>query len=713
MQLSEKKRKLRMVYIIYVTIACFALLIARVFYLQIIQGPELVERALNQWTRETAVSAKRGSILDCNGEILAQSGSADTVLLHPKQINSSSDPAVNEAACQQVASSLAPILEMDEATILAKAKDTSKYEIWLKRQITAEQADQIRALNLKGVDFAVDTKRYYPKGDFLTQVLGFTSVDGEGLEGLEAYYNKYLTGTSGLLTEQTDVKGNEVAFGEQYYTPATDGYDVYLTIDYVIQSYVEKAAQDAYERYGATKVMCIAMDPQTGAILAMTSRPGYDLNDPPRDDSATLTALTRNTLLADSNDPGSVFKVFTYAAALDQGLTDESATFDCRGGREIGGGFIKCAHNHGSGLSLAEALAHSCNSAAMDLGMELGVERLYAYLSNFGFGQKTGVDFGSEASGIVIAQENVKDADLARIAFGQSITATPLQTLSAFCAVINGGKLYTPHFMQKITDQDGNVIEEYTPTVQHQVISEQTSERMRSLLQYVVDNGSGSKAAVAGYTVGGKTGTAQKYDENGQIKSTHLSSFMAFAPVEDPQIAVLFLVDEATTTTSDYGSQVAAPYVGQILEETLQYMKVEPKYTQEELQQQSSVTVPNVVGKTEEEARSLLSAKGLTAYISGTAGGTVVEQMPVAGETVKKGETVAITLKTQEELGPAEMVEVPDLIGKTKDECQQLLDAAGLNFYAHGEGTASWQNIKPGQTVETRTEIRVEFTDTQ
>ena len=268
-------RKKRFVIVLCLYTAVFALLFCRVFYLQIIQGPSLVQRALSQWTRVTSVSAKRGDIVDRNGEVLAQSGTADTVLLYPKKI---ADGGAD--AAQNVANQLAPILGMDANTILEKAKDATKSEIWLKRQVTREQADAIRALNLNGVGFMVDTKRYYPKGDFLTQVVGFTSVDGEGLEGIEAYYNKYLAGTEGELRAQTDVKGNEIAFGEEYYMPATDGYTVELTIDYVIQSFVEKACADAYAKYSPKGVMCMAMDPKTGEILAMCNKESYDLNNP-------------------------------------------------------------------------------------------------------------------------------------------------------------------------------------------------------------------------------------------------------------------------------------------------------------------------------------------------------------------------------------------------------------------------------------------------
>ncbi|MBQ6692236.1 MAG: PASTA domain-containing protein [Clostridia bacterium] len=665
MQLSDGGRHKRIRIIAWGILACFGFLALRIFYLQVVRGSWLVSKALNQWTHNSVVEATRGSIRDCNGEILAQSGSASSVLLYPKLINGSTDADINEANARFIAEELSKLLEMSEDTIYKKCVDTTKYEIWLKRQITPEQEEAILKLDLTGVGLAVDTKRYYPKGNFLTQIIGFTSVDGDGIEGIEAYYDKYLAGEDGQKTVQTDLGGREIAFGDEYYVAPTDGYDVYLTIDYVIQSYIEKAAGDAYERYKASSVMCVVMNPKTGAILGLTIKPDYDLNDPPRNDTEVLAALTRNQVFANSNDPGSVFKVFTLAAALDAGVTTVNECFACRGGRDVAGGFVRCDNNHGDNVSLATGLAKSCNSVFVDLALRMGTDKFYNYIRAFGFGKKTGVDFLSEASGILIDESNVKEGDLARIGFGQSISATPIQTIKAFCEVINGGVQVTPHLLSKVVDKDGTVILEENTQTYERVISEQTSEIMRSLLKGVVDNGSGSRAAVAGYSIGGKTGTAQKYAADGTIKTTHLSSFIACAPVDDPQVAVLFIVDEATDAESDYGSLICAPYVGEILEETLQYMGITPHYTAEELATMGSLQVPNVVGKTKSDAIAVLKGKGLVPYISGPDNGIVVEQMPAAGEVVPKGEQVAITLKTKDQLGPVEMVEVPNLKGKT------------------------------------------------
>ncbi len=334
-------RKKRFLIVLCSFTAVFTLLFCRVFYLQIIQGPSLVQRALSQWTRVTSVEPKRGDIVDRNGEVLAQVRHGGYRFAVSQKDCGGGQRANHRGYAGTVAGNGC-------GHHLGKGAGTSKSEVWLKRQIDRDVADQIRALNLTGVGFMVDTKRYYPKGDFLTQVLGFTSVDGEGLEGVEAYYNKYLAGTPGELRAQTDVKGNEIAFGEEYYVPATDGYTVSLTIDYVIQSFVEKACADAYAQYNPKGVMCIAVDPNTGEILALCNKQSYDLNSPPRDDTETLNELSRNRILADANDPGSIFKVFTMAAALDTGQTKDSETFTCNGSIKVQNTTIRCTSTHGT-----------------------------------------------------------------------------------------------------------------------------------------------------------------------------------------------------------------------------------------------------------------------------------------------------------------------------------------------------------------------------
>ncbi|MDL2225571.1 stage V sporulation protein D, partial [Eubacteriales bacterium OttesenSCG-928-M02] len=547
--MPEPKRRRRALHMLVLFAVIFGLLFSRVFYLQVIQAEELQQKASGQWVRNKPLTPIRGTITDRNGEILAQSGTADTVMLRPKQIKQSkvNTEAEPEKAANMVADILSPILEMEREKIYSVAVDDSKSEVWLKRQLSKEQANAVREAisqyNLPGIAFTQDAKRYYPKGNFLTQVLGFTSVDGNGLEGLEAYYNKYLTGEEGKVSQESDLWGNAIAFGSEYLIPTTDGYTLTLTIDFSIQSYLEKAAEQAYEEFNAKGVWAIAMDPQTGEILALVNKPDYDLNTPPRDDAEALSAQSRNRIVTDYYEPGSVFKMFTTAAALEEGKVSTGSTFQCTGGRTVNGERIKCWSNHAGTLTLADAVAKSCNPCFIDMVRSMGVDTFYRYIHLFGFGEKTGVDATGESTGYVRDASGVRENDLARNGFGQAIGVTPIQMITAASSLLNGGTLYEPHLVKQVRDTSGEVVEDIQPEAKGQTISKATSDTMRTLLE-----GAGDPIRVDGYRVGGKSGTAQKYDENGQVmKNKHISSYLGFAPVDNPQIAVLFIVDEPET----------------------------------------------------------------------------------------------------------------------------------------------------------------------
>ncbi len=715
MSMPEPQRRKRILYMLGGVVLVFMLLAVRVFTLQVIQAAELQNKASSQWVTNKPVAALRGSITDRNGEILAQSGTADTVLLRPKQIASSklnTEENPNYAA-ELVADKLASILGMDRENIYQKATDTSKSEIWLARQIDKDVSNQIReaidTYNLPGVAFTVDAKRYYPKGDFLTQVLGFTSVDGTGLEGVEAYYDKYLTGEQGKISTESDSRGNSIAFGSEYYIPAVDGYTVELTIDYSIQSFLEKSAMDAAERYNAKSVQAVAMDPNTGEILGLTVKPSYDLNNVPRDDADTLTSMSRNRIVADNYEPGSVFKIFTTAMSLEEGIATPSRTFVCGGGRTINGERIKCwSQAHTGTLTLLNALEKSCNPCFMDLALELGVDKFYSYLDKFGFGKITGVDIAGEAGGILMSQDRVRDADLAREGFGQSVSVTPIQMITSVSAMINGGYLYTPRIANRILTKDGEVVKDFASEPKAQIISEETSATLRDLLEGV--GKSGTKVAyVPGYRVGTKSGTAQKYDENGKImENKHISSFMGFAPANDPKIVVLFIVDEPDAYV-DFGSVIAGPYVKDVIEQAMQYMKVEPQYNEEEQQSLGQkATVPDLKDLTQEEAQKKLRSAGLTGEFSGE--GIVVDQMPAMGTVVPKNTEVMVYLRTEEQIASKEMVQVPYLIGMTLSEATAALEEKGLTIGAQGaSGKVTWQFPKADTEVEKGSQIRVEL----
>lgn len=665
------------------------------------QGDFLREKALIQQTRDLTVSAKRGNILDKNGEVLAQSATAQTVVLRPAEIKDS-------GSIDTIVSVLSEKLGIDKETVLKKATE-KKSEVWLARQVSNETADELRIINLPGVYFTVDVKRYYPNSSFLTQTLGFTTVDGVGQEGLEAYFEKYLAGQDGKIISEADSDGRSIPLGQQEYIKAIDGYNVRLTIDEVIQSYLEQACEEAYVQQVAKSAYGIAMDPKTGQILATANIPDYDLNDPPRDDIAKLNELSRNKVITDVYEPGSTFKVVTCASALDSGAINTDITFDCPGSKIVDGQMIKCwryprGHGH---QDLYKAVQNSCNVAFMEMGLKMGTETFYDYIHKFGFGQNTGVTFPSDQGGIVMPEKYVTNRDLARIAFGQSIAVTPLQLISSVSAVVNGGFLYQPSLVKDIEDNDGNIIKNFDPVVASQPISEQTSATMRDILETVVSQGSGKNCYIPGYRVGGKTGTAQKYDENHQVMTgKHIASFIGFAPADDPQIVVLIIVDEPSVPV-DFGSVVAAPYVKEVLLNSLQYMGVKPDYgTTPEPEQ---VVVPDLSGMDETAAANALAALGLEYLTDGT--GKITGQLPAPQTSVYKGTTVLLYMETKTTPDQMEgMVVVPDLTGKTIMEAGQALEDCKLQLVIQGgQGTASYQDPAANTLVPEGTQVKVEF----
>ena len=665
-----------------------------------VQGEELQQKALLQQTRDLTVSAKRGNIVDRNGNVLAQSATAQTVVLRPAE--------VAEGNVDAIVSKLSEILEMDEETVRKKATDSTKSEVWLKRQVTDDVSDTLRELNLPGVYFTVDVKRYYTNSSFLTQTLGFTSVDGLGLEGIEAFYDKYLAGQDGSIMSETDRDGRKIALGKVAFVDAIDGYNVVLTVDEVIQSFLEQALDEALVEQNAQSAYGIAMDPRTGEILAIGNVPDYDLNDIPRDDMELLIERTRNKIIVDVYEPGSTFKVVTLASALDSGSITVESEFDCSGSWVVDGQQIKCwryprGHAH---QTLKEAVQNSCNVAFMKMGIAMQTETFYDYLYEFGFGQNTGIAFPSDGAGIVMAEKYVTNRDLARIAFGQSIAVTPLQLISSFCAVVNGGFLHQPALVKGIQDNDGYYIEENEPVVVSRPISESTSDTVRDILESVVTDGSGANCYIPGYRVGGKTGTAQKYDENHNVmRDKHIASFIAFAPVDDPQIAVLIIVDEPDVAV-DFGSIVAAPYVKQVLENALPYLGVVPDYGETGVREQ--VEVPNVTNMSADDAVDALEDVGLKYLLDGT--GHVDEQMPAPGEPVDKGTTVILKMETKTDHDETEgMVVVPELDGKTIMQASQALEECKLIMEKHGDGVVTYQDPAAGKIVPEGSVIRVEF----
>lgn len=706
----------------------FTGLIGRLGYIQLIWGKELQQKAEGQWTRNLAVYPKRGMIKDRNGNILAQSGSSETIAARPSQID---DP-------KGVAQLLAPILDLDEDELYKKLSDKSSSFVWVKRQVSREVANQVREFGIKGIDFTEEPKRYYPNRELAAHVLGFTMkyAEGEdglkGQEGIELYYDKYLKGIPGKIVMETDARGREMPNNVDRYIPPINGLNVILTIDQVIQHFTEKAVEDAMEKYNAKKVYAIVMDPNTGEILAMANRPNFDPNEPPRElGYEGMQDYVKNFAAKDSMDPGSTFKVITAAAALDSGVMSLNSTFNCPGYRIIEGNErIRCHKAGGHGhQNFAEAMEHSCNPAFVDMALALGKNEFYNYIEAFGFGQKTGIDINGEAQGILIPREAVKNLDLARIGFGQSISVTPLQLIAATAAAINGGNYMRPFLAKALTEtkidpETGEEYEEIVKTIEpqkiRQVISEDTSKKIAQILQGVVENGSGSNAYIPGYRVGGKTGTAQKYGEDGRIiQGRHIASFIGFAPADDPQVIVLFAVDEPQVAV-DFGSVVAAPYVQMILKDTLPYLGVEPIFDDETAELNKKVEVPDVIGKELGEAYAILDEAGLN-YLSDNSGSIVKDQMPKPGAMVKVNTTVLLYAEgqssqddTEENQEQDQSVEegkviVPDVINSSIREANNKLVSEGLKLKIEGSGLAVEQDPPAGSAVDPGTEVTVKF----
>ncbi len=679
----------------------FSVIIFRLAYLQIIKGEELQAKALAQWTRDTIVSAQRGSITDRNGRVLAQSASAVYITAAPQNIENA----------EQTAAVIAQVLGIDEQTVYNRISDKSKASVTIARRVSEELAQQLKDTGLKGLYYSEDTTRVYPRGDMLSQVIGFTNVDSDGQTGLELAYNKYLAGENGHIYTEKDRSGVELTQSGSEYVAPVNGYTLVLTYDAVIQSFAEDAAQLCMQETGAKNVQCLVMDVNTGELLADVTLPSFDLNDPPRNDLDLLNDQSRNRNISDAYEPGSVFKILTASAALESGAANVNAHYYCSGSTMINGDKIRCwrSYNPHGSQDFTQALCNSCNPAFVQMALSMGRTTMYDYLTAFGLGEKTGIELSGESSGLLIAEKYVTEGDLARIGFGQSVAVTPLQMITAGCAVVNGGTLYEPHVIQKIVDGDGNVLLETSPALVSNPISAQTSATMRQALEAVVADGGGRNAYVAGYRIGGKTGTAQKYVDGVVSSEKHIGSFIGFAPIDDPQVAVLFICDEPNVRP-DFGSVVAAPYAGQILKNTLEYLGVPRQYASEEERTTAQLTlgVPNVAGLTVSEAREKLESVGLGLLSDGN--GIVTAQLPQAGAAVSYGSIVMVYCEQTQDENEGK-VEVPDLSGMNIVKANRLLESLGLTLKidTSSSGLAVLQSPRAGAMVEPGASVSVKF----
>ena len=714
-------------------ICLFAALGVRIGFIQFVEGQKLSREALDQQTRDRIVSAKRGTIYDRNGQTLAVSGNVETISISPITIK-------KEGKVKEYSEKLAEILELDVKEIEDKINSNVSYAI-LKRKVDKEVADEIRAVRiqtgtdkegkpeysgLKGVYQDADTKRYYPYNNIASHIVGFVGMDNQGLLGIEMMYDSLLKGKYGRIVTARNADGTEMPYKhDRYYTPE-DGSDINLTIDVTIQHFLEKHLDQAMVDHKLQNgAAAIVMDVRTGEILGMATKPDINLNDPfvisdtkvkkEYDEAETsdaknkiqtdyLNKVWRNKAVVDSYEPGSTFKIITAAMALEENVATVNDTFLCNGFLKVGTYDIKCWRTVGHGqLTFVEAMMNSCNPAFMTIGAKIGVDNFYKYYKGFGFTEKTNIELSGETSGIFHKFENFNAVELATSSFGQSFQITPLQMISAIGAVANDGKLLKPHVLKSITDQSGNITKSFETTDVRQVISPQTAQVIRNIMGVVVSEGTGKKAYLEGFSIGGKTGTSEKLPRgNGK----YVASFAGIAPVNDPKVALLLILDEPL---GEYmGGTIASPLAGKILDDVLRYLNVQPETTGEKVAEDDTI-VPPIKEQRVENARNSLSELGLRCVVQGD-GQIVTDQVPKAGVTIPKNGTVIIYTGDAK---PSNLTTVPNVAGKTFEEAKLILEREKLILSSNGAAEHNdkiiSQSIPAGEKTESGTEIKVEF----
>lgn len=608
----------RLLAVFLLIISIFFVLIIRIFTLQIVKSDWLQAKAASQWARDLPINAKRGNIVDVNNVTLAESYSSYDVYVRASMVN---EPV-------KVANLLSSVIGLNYEDVFKKVTNTTVSESLIKLQVDENSSKKLIEANLKGIMLSENSKRFYPYGDLLTQVLGFTTIDNVGQAGIELYAEKYLKGVNGYALEESDVRGVKIDNTLSTYIPAVDGCNVKLTIDVNIQQIVENALKVLCEEQKPKTATAIVMNPNTGEIVAMSSKPSFDLNNPPRENVAELLSTVKNLSIVDVYEPGSTFKVLTTATALEEKVTTPQEGFYDPGYRIVDGEKIKCWKLIGHGQqTMTDGLCNSCNSVFVDLALRLGTEKMYEYFKKYGFGEQLGIDFLGEASGILMNKQGVKRVDLARMGFGQAIAVSPIQLISAICSVVNGGKLYKPYFISEVKDVDGNTVLRSTPTVINKTVSEKTSETIRYMLEQVVVKSNAINAFIPGHRVSGKTGTSQKY-ENGKIVPKYTSSFVGAYPANNPDYVVLVIADEPSAGNY-FGSVVATPYAKLIFEGIIDYKQYEPTedVEQDEKKLEKNILVPNLVGLSLTEAVKKLVSLNLQYEIAGS-GEIVKEQTP-------------------------------------------------------------------------------------
>lgn len=731
---AQRLRQRTAILILLILVLGFGAAVLRLTYLTTVQSSELQESAVDLQLADTTVSAKRGTIYDANGNVLAESASVWQVVMSPVNFK-------NDKQRQAAAKGLSEIFDLEYNDVLDDTKQQSHYVV-VKRRIESDEREKVLELidtlkkdySCSGViQLLDDYKRYYPKNSLASSVIGFTGSDDQGLEGIEYEYDSYLSGTPGRIITAQNARGTDMPFRYEQNVESEDGNNVYLTIDETIQSICEKYMQKGVEDNNIlNKGVCIAMDVNTGAILAMVTTDGYDLNNPyelsakdkkkikstakskqAEAESAALSNMWRNKAVADTYMPGSVFKMCVASAALEENLVNEKTSFTCTGSISVEGETIHCSNISGHGTqNFVEAISNSCNPAFIQIGQMLGAGKFRQYYQGFGFSDKTGIDLPGEAEDSFWKEGKMGGVDLAVASFGQNFTITPIQMITACAAVSNGGYVVQPHVVSKITDSKGNVIKSVDKKIKRQVISDDTSKKMNEYLEYNTERQGAAAGYISGYKVAGKTGTTEKRGVTkveSSFSEDYISSFCGYAPADDPQIAMLVFFD---TPDGDayYGSQVSSPVFINIMSEVLPYLDVKTSYTDEELGYVDA-SAGDYTGVSVDEAKTAVEADGFTATVKGN-GSTVISQIPTVSSGLQKGGSIVLYTDSDSQ---SETVSVPSLIGLSPDEVNDVASAYGLNVSFSGattsSGTSSSQNVEAGTSVSPGTVITVSFAD--
>ena len=623
----------RLITILLLLVSIFIVLFGRLFYLQVFDAQFLQQKAEAQWTRNLPINAERGVIYDRNGIALAVSYTTYDIFVRHSNVE-------NE---QEVATILSNKLGLSYDTVLQKVSNKKVSESLIKMQVESDVAKELKNSGVAGIYYSENTKRYYPFGDFLTQVLGYTTIDNRGQSGLELFYDKFLRGIDGYSSVQSDIKGTELYNTLDSYVPSIAGNDLTLTIDYQIQLLCENATMEIMQNEKPVSAQMIVLDPNTGEILAMTSKPSFDLNFPPRDDVETLNQNSKNLSIVDVYEPGSTFKILTTATALEEGKTTLEDRFYDPGYRIVDGEKIKCWKHIGHGSqSMVDGLNNSCNSVFVDLALRIGKDKMYEYFEKYGLGNLTNVDFAGESAGILMDKDNIKTVDLARMGFGQAVAVTPLQEVRAISSVVNGGILYQPYFVKKISSNNGNFEKEFSPVAVRRTVSEDTSDKIRYMLEQVIKKANAIESFIPGYRVGGKTGTTELMTSTGKT-GEHIASFVGVFPADKPQYIILVVVDRPSSGHY-YGSIVATPYAKKVFQGIIEYKNIEPTedLASDLKKMEKNIEMPNLVGKSLSEAVGIITNLGLQ-YELENEGGVVTAQYPAPKEMLYKNEIVVLT----------------------------------------------------------------------